>query len=170
MLAGPECPVAAVSVGILRTHPGRQLVEWPGAWCGVLSPVGRDDTITCPGQGGEDAACQSVGIATGCFIDCVRDNPLDVCAIAFRHPALLAVAHALTPSRMLPLPSARLAAVHYSPYLQSVNLDLTDEETPAITQGLHDIVENDGFPFSLLIRTLRDILAKISPETRSVEQ
>jgi hypothetical protein len=45
-----------------------------------------------------------------------------------------------------------------------MNLDLTDEETAALTQELHDIVENDAYPFSHRIRTLRGILAKLRPE------
>src|ERR1700720_3178056 len=36
-------------------------------------------------------------------------------------------------------------------------LDLTNEETAALTQELHDIVENDRYPFSPRIRTLRGI-------------
>ena len=45
-----------------------------------------------------------------------------------------------------------------------MRLDLTDEETTALTQELHDIVENDRFPCSPRIRTLRGILAKLRPE------
>jgi hypothetical protein len=54
-----------------------------------------------------------------------------------------------------------------------MHLDLTDEETAAQTQELHEIVENDRYPFSLSrshlrcsprIRTLRGILAKLRPE------
>jgi hypothetical protein len=41
-------------------------------------------------------------------------------------------------------------------------LDLTDDE--ALTQELHEIVENDRYPFSPRIRTLRAILAKLRPE------
>jgi hypothetical protein len=33
-----------------------------------------------------------------------------------------------------------------------MHLDLTDEETAALTQELHDIVENDRYPFSPRIR------------------
>jgi hypothetical protein len=43
-------------------------------------------------------------------------------------------------------------------------LDLSDEETAALTQELHDIVENDRYPFSHRIRTLRAILSKFRPE------
>jgi hypothetical protein len=43
------------------------------------------------------------------------------------------------------------------------HLDLTDEEAAALTQELHDIVENDRYPFSPRIRTLRAILAKLPP-------
>jgi hypothetical protein len=55
----------------------------------------------------------------------------------------------------------------------AMRLDLTDEETAALTQELHDIVESDRYPFSLSrshlrcsprMRTLRAILAKIRPE------
>ena len=45
-----------------------------------------------------------------------------------------------------------------------MHLDLADEETAALTQELHDIVESDRYPFSLRIRTLRGILAKLRPE------
>ena len=45
-----------------------------------------------------------------------------------------------------------------------MHLDLTDEEAAALTQELHDIVENDRYPFSPRIRTLRAILAKLRPE------
>jgi hypothetical protein len=45
-----------------------------------------------------------------------------------------------------------------------MHLDLTDEEAAALTQELHDIVENDRYPFSHRIRTLRGILAKLRPE------
>jgi hypothetical protein len=53
------------------------------------------------------------------------------------------------------------------------HLDLTDDEAAALTQELHEIVENDRYPFSLSrshlrcsprIRTLRAILAKLRPE------
>jgi hypothetical protein len=40
------------------------------------------------------------------------------------------------------------------------HLDLSDDEAAALTQELHDIVENDRYPFSPRIRTLRGILAK----------
>jgi hypothetical protein len=45
-----------------------------------------------------------------------------------------------------------------------MHLDLSDEETAALTQELHEIVENDRYPFSHRIRTLRAILAKLRPE------
>jgi hypothetical protein len=44
------------------------------------------------------------------------------------------------------------------------HVDLTDDEAAALTQELHDIVENDRYPFSPRIRTLRGILAKLRPE------
>jgi hypothetical protein len=51
-----------------------------------------------------------------------------------------------------------------------MNIDLSNEEAAALTQELHEIVENDRYPFSLSrshlrcsprIRTLRASLAKI---------
>jgi hypothetical protein len=45
-----------------------------------------------------------------------------------------------------------------------MHLDLSDEETAAVTQELHDIVEGDRYPLSPRIRTLRAILAKLRPE------
>jgi hypothetical protein len=45
-----------------------------------------------------------------------------------------------------------------------MHLDLTDEETAALTQELHDIVENDRYPFSPRIRTLRAVLHKLRAE------
>ena len=45
-----------------------------------------------------------------------------------------------------------------------MHLDLSDEEAAALTQELHDIVENARYPFSPRIRTLRAVLAKLRPE------
>jgi hypothetical protein len=45
-----------------------------------------------------------------------------------------------------------------------MHLDLSEEEAAALTQELHDIVENDRYPFSPRVRTLRGILAKLRPE------
>jgi hypothetical protein len=45
-----------------------------------------------------------------------------------------------------------------------MHLDLSDDEAAALTQELHGIVENDRYPFSPRIRTLRAILAKLRPE------
>jgi hypothetical protein len=40
----------------------------------------------------------------------------------------------------------------------------SDEQAAALTQELHNIVENDRYPFSPRIRTLRAILGKLRPE------
>jgi hypothetical protein len=45
-----------------------------------------------------------------------------------------------------------------------MRLDLSDEETAALTQELHDIVESDRHPFSPRIRTLKAVRAKLRPE------
>jgi hypothetical protein len=76
MLAGPECPVAAVSEGVLRPHLAGQLIERLGAEGGVLYPIGRDDAVSDPGQSGDDAGGQAGGITTRRFIDCVCNDPL----------------------------------------------------------------------------------------------
>jgi hypothetical protein len=43
-------------------------------------------------------------------------------------------------------------------------LTLSDEETAALAEELHDIVENDRYPFSPRIRTRSAILGKLRPE------
>jgi hypothetical protein len=45
-----------------------------------------------------------------------------------------------------------------------MHLDLTDQEAAALIQGLHDIIENDTYPFSPRICTLREILSRLRPE------
>ncbi len=50
------------------------------------------------------------------------------------------------------------------PHIGAMHLDLSDEETAALTSELHNIVENDRYPFSPRVRTLRGILAKLRPE------
>jgi hypothetical protein len=45
-----------------------------------------------------------------------------------------------------------------------MHLDLSDEETAALAQELHNIVENDRYPFSPRIRTLKAIRSKLRPE------
>jgi hypothetical protein len=45
-----------------------------------------------------------------------------------------------------------------------MHLDLSDEETAALTKELHDIVENDRYPFSPRIQILKGILAELRPE------
>jgi hypothetical protein len=39
-----------------------------------------------------------------------------------------------------------------------------DDEAAALIKELHDIVENDRYPFSPRVQTLRAILAKLRPE------
>jgi hypothetical protein len=43
-------------------------------------------------------------------------------------------------------------------------MNLDDEETAALTQEVHEIVENDRYPLSPRIQTLKAILVKIRPE------
>jgi hypothetical protein len=42
-----------------------------------------------------------------------------------------------------------------------MNLELSDEQAVAIANEVHNIVENDRYPFSPRIRTLREILNMI---------
>jgi hypothetical protein len=44
------------------------------------------------------------------------------------------------------------------------HLDLTDEEAAALIKELAEITENDRYPFSRRIQTLRAILAKLAPQ------
>jgi hypothetical protein len=45
-----------------------------------------------------------------------------------------------------------------------MNLELDAEQTAALIQELHGMVEDDKFPFSRRIRVLREILTKLRPE------
>jgi len=45
-----------------------------------------------------------------------------------------------------------------------MNLDLTDEEIATLLSELDRIIENDRFPLSPRIQTLKQIRAKIGPE------
>jgi hypothetical protein len=45
-----------------------------------------------------------------------------------------------------------------------MTLDLTENESAALTRELHDIIESDHYQLSPRIRTLRGILAKLRPE------
>jgi hypothetical protein len=48
--------------------------------------------------------------------------------------------------------------------MQVMSLDLTEEDTSALLAELDRIIENDRYPFSPRIRTLKEIRAKIRPE------
>jgi hypothetical protein len=45
-----------------------------------------------------------------------------------------------------------------------MELDLTDEQTATLLSELDHIIENDRFPLSPRIRTLKEIRAKLRPE------
>jgi hypothetical protein len=83
----------------------------------------------------------------------------------FGIPLSLLWPHALTPPRDLRCPWHRALRDERSrPHIGAMNLDLSDEETAALTRELHNIVENDRYPFSPRNRTLRGMLAKLRPE------
>jgi hypothetical protein len=45
-----------------------------------------------------------------------------------------------------------------------MHLDLSDDEAAALIKELHDTVDNDRYPFSERVGTLKAILAKLRPE------
>jgi hypothetical protein len=45
-----------------------------------------------------------------------------------------------------------------------MNLELTDEQTEALIRELSHIIENDRYPFSPRIVTLKEILGMLRPE------
>ena len=49
-------------------------------------------------------------------------------------------------------------------YLQLIKPDLSDEKTDALARLLSDKIDNDRYPLSPRIQTLKAILAKIRPE------
>jgi len=49
------------------------------------------------------------------------------------------------------------------PYLPKMTPDLTDEETTALVRLLSDTINNDRYPLSPRIQTLKAILAKLRP-------
>src|SRR4029077_15197495 len=84
-------------------------------------------------------------------------------ARAVEHPAKLntPARRKLRVANLLLVAGANLRDMHSRSHIEAMHLDLTDEETAALTKELHDIVENDRYPFSPRIRTLRAILAKL---------
>jgi hypothetical protein len=61
-------------------------------------------------------------------------------------------------------PGASLRDSQPQPHIGAMHLDLSDEETAALIQELHDFIESDRYPFSPRIRTLRTIINKLRPE------
>ena len=49
-------------------------------------------------------------------------------------------------------------------YIRGMNLDLTDEQTEALTLELSQIVQNDRYPLSPRIVALKEILGQVRPE------
>jgi hypothetical protein len=45
-----------------------------------------------------------------------------------------------------------------------MNLELTDEQTEALTRELHSIIQNDRYPLSPRIVALKEILGMLRPE------
>ena len=56
-------------------------------------------------------------------------------------------------------------AIRESPsHMGTMNLELSNEQTAVLEKELRDIVENDRYPLSPRILTLKEILNKIRPE------
>jgi hypothetical protein len=70
---------------------------------------------------------------------------------------------ALTPPQPA-VADAGLVPFGKPPYLPSMTPDLTDEETAALVRLLSDAINNDRYPLSPRIQTLKAILAKLRPE------
>jgi hypothetical protein len=45
-----------------------------------------------------------------------------------------------------------------------MNLELTDEQTEALIQGLRKLIDDDRYPLSPRLAVLREILATLKPE------
>jgi len=63
----------------------------------------------------------------------------------------------------------RAIDLHFRPLVndltyRTMTLDLSDEETAALARLLTTTIDDDRYPFSRRIRTLKAILAKIRPE------
>jgi hypothetical protein len=65
--------------------------------------------------------------------------------------------------RALSDPAGGRARVGKRPHVRIRAPDLTDEETAALTRLLRDTIDNDRYPLSPRIQTLRGILAKFRP-------
>ena len=78
----------------------------------------------------------------------------------------LALLAALVPTSVAPLRFADrgLAAVGKRPHLPFMMLDLTEEETDALARLLSRTIDDDRYPLSPRVQTLKAILIKIRPE------
>ncbi|MGA7263259.1 MAG: hypothetical protein WBX30_20530 [Stellaceae bacterium] len=79
-------------------------------------------------------------------------------------PLSLAVVHAALTPQANRRADPGLVAFGKPTYLPSMTPDLTDEETAALVRLLSDAINNDRYPLSPRIQTLKGILAKIRPE------
>ena len=61
-------------------------------------------------------------------------------------------------------PPSVLPRAQPRPYIWTMHLDLSDDEATGLTQEPRTIVQNDRYPLSPRIRTLRGILANLRPE------
>jgi hypothetical protein len=57
-----------------------------------------------------------------------------------------------------------LAAFGKPPHLREMMLDLTEEENDALAKQLSRTIDDDRYPLSPRIQTLKTILAKLRPE------
>src|SRR5215472_10078532 len=93
VLRSLEGPIAAIPVQVLRTHFGRQLVEWLRTESSVLGAGShRSNTVSFSLQRSDYVRRMLGWITARGFIDGIRDDPLDGPTMFFSH-ALLLVPH-----------------------------------------------------------------------------
>jgi hypothetical protein len=96
------------------------------------------------------------------LVDCVRDDPFDGRGIDFRHfrsPGFLGANIGPHPA----VAERGLAGFGKPPYLREMMLDLTEKETDALAKLLSRTIDDDRYPLSPRIQTLKAVLAKIRP-------
>jgi hypothetical protein len=97
------------------------------------------------------------------FIDGVCDHPLDGWEIGFRH-VCLRVPWCQHQPHPFSCRARGLAAFGKRTHLPVMMLDPTEEETDALTRLLSRAIDDDRYPLSPRMQTVKAILAKLRPE------
>jgi hypothetical protein len=131
---------------------------------GVLYSIRRNDEVSGLAQPSEDAGSQGIRVAARCFVDRVGDNPLDGSDIGSRHLLLSWLPWCQHPPHLSGCRARGLAALGKRTHLPVMMLDLTEEETEALARLLRRTIDDDRYPLSPRVQTLRAVLDKIRPE------